>query len=244
VWYIPNGIANIFLMHELEKHYRITYDSWEGFYEVHTPRGTVKFHKDEQGLPFITLDGSAQEAATLLMQLGMSQHTMMTQTAINKDHTMLVETVCGNFGEFTKNKVFRAKQAQRAQAMMGNLSKKDYKGVVSNHIIPNCPINVNNSTNSRAIHGPALAIVRGKTVQQAPAPVVMDYVEVPRSLVEQNKIVTLAADVFFVDGTEFLMTESERIKFITAEHVPVRTAKSLAKHRPSCSRLRTSGVYC
>jgi hypothetical protein len=32
IWYIPNGIANIFLMHELEKHYRITYDSWEGFY--------------------------------------------------------------------------------------------------------------------------------------------------------------------------------------------------------------------
>ena len=66
--------------------------------------------------------------------------------------------------------------------MMGNLTEKDYKGVVSNHIIPNCPINVNNSTNSRAIHGPALA--RGKTVHQAPAPVVMDYVEVPRSLVE------------------------------------------------------------
>ncbi len=58
----------------------------------------------------------------------------------------------------------------------------------------------------------------------------MDYVEVPHSLVEQNKIVTLAADVFFVDGTGFLMTVSRRIKFITAEHVPVRTAKSLTKH--------------
>ena len=47
VWYIPNGIANIFSMHELEKHYRITYNSWEGYYQVHTPRGMVKFHKDE-----------------------------------------------------------------------------------------------------------------------------------------------------------------------------------------------------
>ena len=33
-----------------------------------------------------------------------------------------------------------------------------------------------------------------------------------------------------VDGTGFLMTVSWRIKFITAEHVPVRTAKCLAKH--------------
>ncbi len=37
VWYLPNRIASIFSMHELEKHYRITYDSWEGFYVVHTP---------------------------------------------------------------------------------------------------------------------------------------------------------------------------------------------------------------
>ena len=71
----------------------------------------VKFYKDEQGLPFIDLDGSAQEAATMLMQLGMSQHTMIAQTANNKDHTMLVETVCGNFEGFTKNEVLRAKQA-------------------------------------------------------------------------------------------------------------------------------------
>ncbi len=43
-------------------------------------------------------------------------------------------------------------------------------------------------------------------------------------------MVMLAADVFFVNGTAFLMTVSRRIKFITAEHEPVRTAKSLAKH--------------
>mgnify|MGYP000994970832 CR=1 FL=1 len=31
-WYIPKGIVNIFSMHQLEKLYRITYDSWEGYY--------------------------------------------------------------------------------------------------------------------------------------------------------------------------------------------------------------------
>ena len=59
---------------------------------------------------------------------------------------------------------------------------------------------------------------------------VADYVSVPRSLVETNRIITLAADVFFVDGTPFLMTVARRMKFITAEHVPVRTAKNLSKH--------------
>ena len=55
----------------------------------------------------------------------------------------------------------------------------------------------------------------------------------PRStsaLIEQNRMVTLAADIFFVDGTAFLLTVSRQIKFIALEHVPVRTAKNLAKH--------------
>ena len=31
VWYLPDGIANIISMHELEGMYRITYDSWQGY---------------------------------------------------------------------------------------------------------------------------------------------------------------------------------------------------------------------
>ena len=72
--------------------------------------------------------------------------------------------------------------------------------------------------------------MRGKTVRRTPAPVVADYVAVPRELVAANRTVTLAADVFFVDGTAFLLTVSRRIKFVTAEHIPVRTALSLSKH--------------
>jgi len=97
VWYIPHGIANIFSMHELEKHYRITNDSWEGYYQVHTPRGTVKFHKDEQGLPHIDLDGSAQEAAWMLVQVGIGQHAARTHPGSTEEHRMLIETVRGNF---------------------------------------------------------------------------------------------------------------------------------------------------
>jgi hypothetical protein len=60
--------------------------------------------------------------------------------------------------------------------------------------------------------------------------VVADYVAVPHELVQANKRMNLAADVFFVDGTAFLLTVSWRIKFVTAEHLPTRTAVSLSKH--------------
>ncbi len=37
VWHLPKEIANIFSMHELTKMYCIPYDSWDGYYMVHTP---------------------------------------------------------------------------------------------------------------------------------------------------------------------------------------------------------------
>ena len=40
----------------------------------------------------------------------------------------------------------------------------------------------------------------------------------------------MAADVFFVEGTPFLLTVACRIKFVTAEHVPSRTALNISKH--------------
>jgi len=218
VWYIPDGIANIFSMHELEKKYRITYDSWEGHYVVHTPKGEVKFHKDEQGLPYIELDGAeGREAAILLLQSIQGEH-------VAKTGIVHVQTVRGNYEGHTKKDVMQAKEAQRTHAMIGNPSEKDFKGMVSGNMIKNCPVTTTDITNARTIFGPDLPSIRGKTVRRTPAPVVADYVAVPRALVEQNKVVTLAADVFF------LITVSRRIKFITAEHVQVRTATSLSKH--------------
>jgi hypothetical protein len=80
------------------------------------------------------------------------------------------------------------------------ISRKDYKGMVSNNLIANCPISSKDVSNARTIFGPDLASIRGKTVRRAPEPVVTDYVAVPRTLIEAQKMITLAADVFFVDS--------------------------------------------
>jgi hypothetical protein len=224
VWYLPDGIANIFSMHELEKKYRITYNSWMGYYVVHTPWGEVRFHKDEQGLPYIDLEKLNEAATIMLLQQG--------EVALEReaDETALVQTVRGNYEGFTKREVLKAKEARRGQAMLGNPSEADYKGMVSNNLIANCPVSLLDVSNARAIFGPDLPSLRGKPVRRAPAPVVGDYVAVSRSLVEANKVVTLAVNMFFVNGTAFLMTVARRIKFVTAEHVPSRTGAQLSKH--------------
>ena len=135
VWYLPDGIANIFSMHELERSYRIMYDSWEGYYVVHTPKGEVRFYKDEQGLPYINLGESNSEATMMLLQ-----REIQEREETLGDEVSYIQTVRGNYEGYTKREVTQAKEARRAQAMMGNPSEKDYKGMVSNNLIANCPI--------------------------------------------------------------------------------------------------------
>ncbi len=202
--------------------------SWDKYYVVHTPRGEVKFHKEKQGLPYINLDKLDEEAAALLIQM-MEQQDKENKDGTKKEVT-LVQTVRGNYKGFTKQEVIKVREAREAQAMLGNPSEKDFQGLVSGNLIPNCPIVRANISNARNIFGPDLASIHGKTVRQTPAPVVADYVAIPWQLVDANKAVTLVADVFFVDGIAFLITVSRRIKFVTTEHLPVRMATSLSKH--------------
>jgi hypothetical protein len=164
------------------------------------------------------------------MLLQMAEDTKTDDNQAVKVGANFVQTVRGNYEGYTKQEILQAKEARRGQAMLGNPSEKDYQGLVSGNIINNCPFSSSDVSNARAIFGTDLASVWGKTVRKKPAPVVGDYVAVLCTLIEANKVITLATDVFFVDGTPFLLTVGRRLKFVTAEHVPVRTATSLSKH--------------
>ena len=118
-------------MNQLEKKYRITYDSWEGYYVVHTQDGPVKFYKDENKLPYIDLEDSEEDAATLLVQMGWEE------TARS-----FVQMVRQNYEGFAKKEVLQAKEERQAMALIGNPSKNGFKGLVSNNMITNCPITI------------------------------------------------------------------------------------------------------
>ena len=57
-----------------------------------------------------------------------------------------------------------------------------------------------------------------------------EYVAAPKELVSRNKFISIAADVFFVDGIAILLTVEIKLRFVTVEHNPVCTAKSIVKH--------------
>jgi hypothetical protein len=112
---LPEGIANIFSMHELEKLYRITYNSWMGHYVVHTPKGAVNFYKDKQGLPYIDLDGPGEEATIMLLQCVQGEQSKAAGELIE---TALVQTVQANYEGYIKKDILKANEACKAQGMI------------------------------------------------------------------------------------------------------------------------------
>jgi hypothetical protein len=72
----PRGDSQYFLMNKLEKKYRITYNSWDGYYVVHIRSGKVRFYKDKNGLLYINLEQSSGDVAALLVQKGLEVAAM------------------------------------------------------------------------------------------------------------------------------------------------------------------------
>ncbi len=73
-----------------------------------------------------------------------------------------------------------------------------------------------------------LANLRGKTTRKQPEHVRVDYVEIPRNLVNMHKYATLVANMMFVNGLPFLVTLPRGISLVTIEFLLSRTAKRLA----------------
>ena len=56
----------------------------------------------------------------------------------------------------------------------------------------------------------------------------MEYVNVPRDLIDMHKYISIVADVMFVNGLPFMVTSSRGISLVTIEFLPSRTILSLA----------------
>jgi hypothetical protein len=115
----------------------------------------------------------------------------------------MVSTVSGNREGFSKQAVRTAKQARRVMGMVGYPSEKDFKNMVSSSMIRNCPVKPEDISVGNKIFGPNVASLKGKTVRATQDPILTEYVQIPKEIVDLNKDVTLTADAMFVGGAGF-----------------------------------------
>jgi len=141
VYHNTYGIANVLSLKSTVAKHRVTYDSWDrdGVFKVHTEEGIVEFKSSEKGL-----------------------HYHDTSEDSSNFKCMLVNTVRDNFEGHTKHDIAKAKEAQRLQGMVGNPTDKEFKGMVCEKLITNCPVTVQDVENANHIFGPDLANLRGE----------------------------------------------------------------------------------
>lgn len=98
---------------------------------------------------------------------------------------------------------------------------------MSNALLKNCTLTMDDYENAKTIFGPSVPRLKGTSVRGKPIRAEPNYVRIPRELILMNKYVTLVADVMFVCGLPFLISLSRRLRFVTLEFMPRRTAGEL-----------------
>ncbi len=124
--------------------HQVTFDSEDqgGVFQVHTGEGIVEFKPSAWGLHY---------------------HNVLDPESNIK--LMLVNTVRGNFEEYTCHKVKRGREAQLIQGMIANPTEREFAGMVCEQLLTNCPVTIHDVDNANQIFGPDLTNLRGKATR-------------------------------------------------------------------------------
>ena len=201
VWFHKDAISNILSLANVSKKYRITYDSnTDNIFKVHKPDHIVNFYKSDSGLWY---HDTTERGVTL------------------------VDTVTEKRQKYSERQFQRAEKPRDLYTKIGCPSIKDYKMMIRNNYIHNCPVTEEDVKIAEDIFGPSIYGLKGKTVRRTPKQVVVDYVEVPREILQAQKNVCLTGDIFFVQGYPFLTTLSRNIKFNTIHEMNDLSAENI-----------------
>ena len=141
---------------------------------------------------------------------------------------MFVQTVRQNYEGFTKKELEKATISRESPGLIGAPSERELNYLVSRNL-DSFHVTILYVENSHKIFRPILGGVSGNNTRQNPEHVTTDYVDIPRDFLALHKYVNLVADVMFVNNIPFLITMSSGIKFVTVEHITIRTSKQLSK---------------
>jgi len=159
VYYHPDSLANILCMYDVERKFRITYDSDVSEFVVHLAPGNDAVFSERYKLH--VFNQSVEDA--LLTDEGKA----------------FVHTVEENESKYTKREVELAKLSIEAMRRLGNPSVKDFVHALKHGGIKNSPISPKDVYRALDIYGPNLAVLKGSTVRRKPDQVKIDPVPKP-----------------------------------------------------------------
>ena len=196
VWFDKRFITNVLSLAMLKKKYRITYDSdKDGAFVVHRPnRNNLIFRQHPAGL-----------------------HLMEMLDPKGATQVSLVETVIDRESTYSKRQTQDSKAARVLQMTIGFPTDPDFKTMVTTGLLKNCPITPDDIEVANQIYGPSVAGLKENTALVKPTRLKHNLLPVPPSITEEQRRVTICADVMHVNKIPFLVTISVNLGFTTIE---------------------------
>ena len=108
-----------------------------------------------------------------------------------------------------------SKKARDLYAKAGYPSARDFQQMISQNLILNNPVTVSDVARADKIYGKDIHALKGKTTKSKPKQVVIDYMEMLKSILESNKNITPRIDIMFVNKIPFVTTIRRHVKFTT-----------------------------
>ena len=100
--------------------------------------------------------------------------------------------------------------------MVGHLTDRKYKHMVSNKLLPNCPITLHDITNENSMVVPSQSGLKVNTVRNKSSRLNMEeYMKNSEHFYKLNNFVMIGDDVVFVNVYEFMVTSKIKIRLLT-----------------------------
>jgi hypothetical protein len=203
VYYNEEGLTNILSMSLIEELHTVTYDHIKKIFWLHvSPTQSFPFHKT----------------------LGLYIYNPFLKEEDN--NYQFVNAVEENKLFYTSRQFERAKRARELYNTLGTPSLKDFKTIIQMNFIKDNPVTIEDVNIAENIFGQDIGSLKGKTTRKKPLPVVSDYIEIPRALMEAQRDVVLCMDTMNINGLSFLTTISRNLMYRTTEWVPNKTSNS------------------
>ena len=163
MWFDTRAITNILSLKNVKNKYRVTYDSEsEDVFTVHMNKGRVmqlKMHKD-----------------------GLHYHDTADR------QVTLIQTVQQNEASYSQRKLATDRRAIYLYSKVGHPSVQDFKAMIKNNLILNCPVTIDDIERASKIYGANIVALKGKTVRTKSDPVISDYIAVPEDVIRNDRI--------------------------------------------------------
>ena len=135
-----------------------------------------------------------------------------------------VSTVDEQKAKYTADQIAKAEKAHDIFIQLQRPSISDFKRLIKEGRLLNAPITVADIDRWIDIEGPDLGAIKGRTTRQAPESV--KPITKPH---RENKYVTIAADIFYINQLPFLLAIELESKLLMVHYIPKKNKDILVE---------------